>query len=174
MFFCAHPRFPNTLITSQAPSSWIQYLPWQYWLLPGGKTIFWKHFDVIVYKDFFALGQKLENAQTCQQFSSPPCLEDPPPHVAQTVGLLLFFSSRFCGSRWLVALIQFSQKAANDLKFSLYSFFEGLFPFYCKLLWPKRTRNKRGSKMPISPKLLLSLYFPQIHIPLGRRFYFAF
>ena len=126
MFFCAHPRFPNTLITSPAPSSWIQYFPRQYWLLPGGKTIRWKHFDVIVYKNFFVLGRKLKNAQTCKQFSSPACLEDPPPHVAQTVGLLLFFSSRFCGSRWLLlALIQFCQKAANDFsdKNLIFSFF---------------------------------------------------
>ena len=52
-------------------------------------------------------------------------LEDPPPHVAQTVGLLLFFSSRFCGSRWLVALIQFSQEAANCFsdKNLIFSFF---------------------------------------------------
>ena len=62
-------------------------------------------------------------------------LEDPPPHVAQTVGLLLFFSSQFCGSRrLLVALIQFSQKAANDfsdknLMFSLFQFFKVYFLF---------------------------------------------
>ena len=134
MFFCAHPRFPNTLITSQAPSSWIQYFPRQYWLLPGGKTMPWKHFYVIVYKDFFVLGQKLKKAQTCQQFSSPACLEDPPPPVAQTVRLLLFFSSQFCGSRWLVALIQFCQKAVNDfsdknLMFSWFQFFKVYFLF---------------------------------------------
>ena len=70
-------------------------------------------------------------------------LEDPPPHVAQTVGLLLFFSSRFCGSRWLVAaLIQFSQRAAIDfsdknLMFSLFSIFQGLFSFFLQVTLTK-------------------------------------